>query len=63
MDYTFHYQVRRVQCLKNAIYRIVSQNERLFLSASFTAKIWVGSVLTLEKIFLRGFILKPTERA
>ena len=32
-------------------------------SKSFTAKFGLVSVLTLETLFLRGFIFKPTERA
>ena len=39
------------------IHQTDSKNEWLLLSASFTAKIG------LEGAFLRGFILKPTERA
>ena len=31
--------------------------------SKFYRKIWVGFVLTLEMLFLRGFILKPTKRA
>ena len=41
-----------------------SKNECLLLSASFTAKFWLVFVLTLENTcFLRGLVLKPTERA
>ena len=35
----------------------------MLLSASFTSKFGLVFVLTLENAFLRGFILKPTERA
>ena len=35
----------------------------MLLSAGFTAKFGFVFVLTLKNIFLRGFILKPTERA
>ena len=40
-----------------------SKNEWLLLPARFTAKFGLVFVLTLENaFFLRGFILKPTER-
>ena len=58
--YTFHYQYG---CLKNVIHQIDSKNGWLLFSASFTAKFGLVFVLTLEDAFLRGFILKPTERA
>ena len=58
--YTFRYQYG---CLKNVIHQIDSKNGWLLLSASFTAKVGLVFVLTLEKVFLRGFIFKPTERA
>ena len=58
--YTFHYQYRY---LKNVIHQIGKKNGWMLLSASFTAKFWLVFVLTLEKVFLRGFIFKPTERA
>ena len=35
----------------------------MLLSASFTAKFGLVFVLNWEMLFLRGFILKPTERA
>ena len=53
------YQENR--CLKNVIHQIVSKNVWLLLSASFTAKVGLIFVLTLENV--RGLILKPTERA
>ena len=42
------------RCLKNVIHQIDNKNEWLFLSVTFTAK--------YELVFVRGFILKPTER-
>ena len=53
------YQENR--CLKNVVHQIVSKNVWLLLSASFTAKVGLIFVLTLENV--RGLILKPTERA
>ena len=44
-------------------YQVDSKNEWLRLPASFTAKFGLVFVLTLEKCFLRGFILKPPKRA
>ena len=44
-------------------YEIDSKNEWLLLSASFTANFGLVFVLTLKTLFLRGFILKPTEIA
>ena len=45
------------------IHQIDSKNEWLLLPASFMAKFELAFVLTLEKVFLRGLILTPTERA
>ena len=39
-----------------------SKNEWLLLPASFTVEFGLAFFLTLETLFLRGFILKPTER-
>ena len=47
----------------NQVDQIDSKNEWLLLSASCTAKFGLGFVLTLEKAFSWGFILKPTEWA
>ena len=58
--YRFHYQYI---CLKNVIHQIDNKNGWLLLSASFTAKIGLVFVLTLENAFFRGFIFKSTERA
>ena len=58
--YTFHYQYR---CLKNVIHQTDSKDGWLLLTASFTAKFGLVYVLTLENVFHRGFIFKPTERA
>ena len=44
--------------MKNVIHQIDSKNEWLLLPTSFTAKF--GLVF---EVLLRGFILKPTERA
>ena len=45
-------------------WNIDSKNEWLLLAASFTAKLELVFVLTLENVSsLRGFILKPTQRA
>ena len=49
--------------MKNVIHQLDSKNEWLLLSASFTAKFGLVFDLTLETRFLRGLILKPTERA
>ena len=49
---TFHYHVfEEYKCLKNVIHQIDSKNERLLLSASFTAKFGLAFVLTLENAF------------
>ena len=61
--YIFHYHVLKVQMFENVIHQIDSKNEWLLLSASFTAKFGLVFVLTLENVFHRGFIFKPTERA
>ena len=58
--YTFHYYVLKST---GAIHEIDIENECLLLSVSFTAKLGLVLVLTLESHFVRGFILKPTERA
>ena len=44
------------------IRQIDSKNEGLLLSATFTAKLEFVFVLTFETLFLRFFILNPTER-
>ena len=44
--YAFHYR-----CLKNVIHQIDSENEWLLLSASFTSKLGLLFVLTLENAF------------
>ena len=49
--------------MKNVIHQIDCKNEWLLLPASFMAKFELAFVLTLEKVFLRGLILTPTERA
>ena len=54
--YNVYYEYR---CLKNMI---DSKNEWLLPPASFTANFGKVFVLTLETLFLRGFILKSTER-
>ena len=48
---------------KNVIHQIDSKNEQLLLSAIFTVRFGLVFVLTFENAFLRGFILKSTERA
>ena len=51
--------------MKNAIHQI-ERNEWLLLSeisARFTAKFEMVFAVTQETLFLRVFILKPTERA
>ena len=45
------------------IYLIDNKNGWLLLSASLPAKFELIFVLKLETLFLKGFILKPTERA
>ena len=60
---TFHEHILRVR-LFELIHQIDSKNEWLLLSAGFTAKFGLVLVLALEKtLFLRRFILKPTEKA
>ena len=49
--------------LGNVIHQIGSKNEWLLLSAGITAKFGLVFILTVETLFLRGSILKPTERA
>ena len=51
------------KCLKNVIHQIDSKNEWLLLSASFAEKFGLVFISTLENVFFRGFLLKPTERA
>ena len=43
------------------IHQIDSKSELLLPSAIFTAEFELAFVLTLENVFLRGFILNPTE--
>ena len=45
------------------VHQINSKNECLLLSVTCTAKLELAFVLTFETLFLRVFILKPTERA
>ena len=45
------------------IHQIDSKNEWLLLSASFMAKFRLVFVLNWKMLFLRGFIIKSTERA
>ena len=45
------------------IHQIDSKNEWLLLSGSFTAKFGLVFVLNWKTLFLRGFIVKPIERA
>ena len=53
-----------VQMSEKQIHQAGSKNEWLLLSETFTAKLELGFVLTLKKtLFLRVFILEPTERA
>ena len=49
--------------MKNVIHQIDSKNKWLLIPASFTAKFGLVFVSTLKTLFLRGFILNPTERA
>ena len=56
----FSITYKNYRWLKNVIHQIESKNKWLLLLANFTAKF--GLVFGL-KVFLRGFILKPTERA
>ena len=49
--------------MKNVIDQIDGKNEWLLFLVSFTGKFLLVFVLALQKFFLRGFILKPTERA
>ena len=60
----FYYRVLRVQkCLKNVIHQIDSKNDWLLLQTSFAAKSGLVFVLHWKTLFLRGFILRPAERA
>ena len=53
-----------VQMSEKQIHQAGSKNEWLLLSETFTAKLELGFVLILKKtLFLRVFILEPTERA
>ena len=45
------------------IHQIDSKYEWLLLSASFAVKFGLVFVLTMEKLFLRGFVLKSIKRA
>ena len=49
--------------MKNVIHQIDSKNKWLLIPASFRAKSGLVFVSTLKTLFLRGFILNPTERA
>ena len=49
--------------MKNVIHQTASEKEWLLLSAIFTAKFELVFVLHWTTLFLRGFILSPTERA
>ena len=51
------------RCLKNVIHQIDSKNEWLFLSASFTAKLWLVFVSTLENAFSRDQTYIKSSRA
>ena len=60
----YYHILKKYRCLKNAIHQIGNKNEWLLLSTSFTAKFFtVDFCLHCETLFLRGFVLKPTERA
>ena len=61
--YTFHYYVFKSTDVSKTIPQADSKNEWLLFSASFTSKFGLVFVLTRKTFFLRGFILKPTERA
>ena len=50
-------------CLKKMIHQTDSKNEWMLLSACFMTKFELIFVLNKKALFLRGFILKPTERA
>ena len=50
-------------CLKKMIHQTDSKNEWMLLSACFMTKFELTFVLNKKALFLRGFILKPTERA
>ena len=45
-------------CLENVILQTDSKNEWLLLSASFTEKLELAFVLTLENAFFSDFILR-----
>ena len=58
--------MKEYRCLKKLIHQndqTNSKNEKLLLSANLTAKFELVFVLTQENASLRGFILKPIERA
>ena len=61
--YTFHCHILRSTDVWKRWFIKQTQNERLLLSASFTANFELVFDLTDENAFLRGFILKSTERA
>ena len=52
------YSLKMYSCLENMILQTDSKNEWLLLSASFTAKLELAFVLTLENAFFRDFILR-----
>ena len=47
---------------KKKIVHQIENEEWLLLSSSFTAKFELVLVLARKMLFLRGFILKPTEK-
>ena len=49
--YTFHFTYQEYRCLKNVIHQIDSKNEWLLLPASFTVKLGLVFVLTLQNAF------------
>ena len=52
-----------VQCLKNMIYQVGSQNEWLLLSVTFTAKLELDFVLTFENAFSYSFHFKANRKS
>ena len=54
-------RIKEYKVLKNVIHLIVSKNEWLLLSASFTAKFELFVITPENAFFLKD--LKPTERA
>ena len=61
--YIFHCHILRSTDVWKRWFIKQTQNERLLLSASFTANFELVFDLTEENAFLRGFNLKSTERA